>query len=384
MKNQFRIIVSVLLPCLMIQSCNRSAGDFDSFFVSLSPMVPNDSVSIRWSPKGEKLVLTSLGPDLATEFFLGSKELAPVKLLLSKSNDAKYPDMLRGDWNRSGGLEDDSVIRTEPRETRGKIWSSFKAVIDIPVKEPGSGKMEINPYPVDFWYVYDPVEPDAEKVIRYSRRGWMQGSFETDSSGGLILLTEMQMDGIYDSLDNWTLALKTNPKELYGVGSRSCTDHAWLGNSTYRITEIDPSGRRVKLVGFNAGVTREEELAARDLMAVDRRAAHSGKRVDFFKDYKIAVKLAESKKLPLLIDFETTWCGPCKQMDQWVYNADLVVEKSLKLLAVKVDGDDNRDLTRQFKVAAYPTIILLGTDGKEMRRLVGYQSVSQMVAFLSL
>ncbi len=355
-----------------------------SIVVTLSPMIPNDSVSVRWSPKGEKLLLTESKTGMTTEFYLGPKDLGQVKLVLSKSKEAMYPDLLQGDWNHNGSLDDDSVISTVPKETRGKMWSSFSASIDISVKDPITGKQVINPYPLNLWYVYDPVEPDAEKVIRYSRRGWMQGLFETDSLQGIILLTEMQMDGVYDSLDSWMLALKTNPKELYGASSRSCTDHAWIGDKAYKITEIDPSGRRAKLVRFYPGMTSAQESASRDMLAADRQAAHSGKSVNFSHDYKVSAKEATSLSKPLLIDFETTWCGPCKQMDQWVYNADLVVAKSLNLLAVKVDGDENRDLVKKFQVNAYPTIILIGSDGKEIRRLVGYQSVNQMVAFLSL
>ena len=173
-------------------------------------------------------------------------------------------------------------------------------------------------------------------------------------------------------------------KGMYGSNSRPCTDHAWIGNQAYRISEIDPSGLKVKIIRYDPGMSREQESSARDMMAVDRQSAHSGKGVDFSRDYSVSVKQAVSQKKPLLIDFETTWCGPCKQMDQRVYNADLVVEKSLNIKAVKVDGDESRDLVKQFHVNAYPTIILIGTDGKEMRRLVGYQSVSQMVVFLSL
>ena len=33
---------------------------------------------------------------------------------------------------------------------------------------------------------------------------------------------------------------------------------------------------------------------------------------------------------------------------------------------------------------AYPTLILLGPDGKEIRRAVGYRSVAQMVEFFAL
>ncbi|MCX6223799.1 MAG: hypothetical protein NTV01_03470 [Bacteroidia bacterium] len=73
----------VLLTSLMVLSCNQSSNLKNSIAVNLRPMVPNDSVSIRWSPKGEKLVLTGSGNDLSTGFYLGSRDLGPFKLVLS-------------------------------------------------------------------------------------------------------------------------------------------------------------------------------------------------------------------------------------------------------------------------------------------------------------
>ena len=108
---------------------------------------------------------------MITELYLGSRDLGPVKLILTKSKDSQYPDLLQGAWNRSGGLDDDSVIRIVPKDSRGKMWSSFKAVINIPAIDPVSGKQVINPYPLNFWHVFDPLEPEAEQVIRYSRSG---------------------------------------------------------------------------------------------------------------------------------------------------------------------------------------------------------------------
>ncbi|MBE0675931.1 MAG: thioredoxin family protein, partial [Bacteroidales bacterium] len=353
-----------------------------SFTVSLRPMVPTDSVSMRWSPKGEKVELKGSGPEWSAELNLGPQESAPVKLLLSATGDNPYPDRLKGDWNRSGSLDDDSVIQIVPKDNRGKIWSSFAAIIDIPVNDPQTGKTTIIPYPLDFWHVYDPVEPDGENVIRYSRRGWMQGSFQADSVLGHILLSEMKMDGVYDTLDSWMLALSDDQKKLY-INSRPCNDHAWLGNTAYMISAIDPSGMQVTLTPVDVGMTQEEEAALRDKMAVDRNAAHSGESVAFMHDYMQAKSESAKLNKPMLIDFETTWCGPCAQMNSYVYNADLVVEKSINVVAVKVDGDVHRDLVKQYNVSGYPTIILVGSDGTEIKRAVGYQSVKAMVEFLT-
>ena len=90
---------------------------------------------------------------------------------------------------------------------------------------------------------------------------------------------------------------------------------------------------------------------------------------------------ARAQRKLLFVDFETTWCGPCKSMDRWVYTAEKVVTAAAGVIAVKVDGDEHRDLVRRFAVEAYPTMILLSPTGVEIRRARGYRSVDAMATF---
>jgi thiol-disulfide isomerase/thioredoxin len=86
----------------------------------------------------------------------------------------------------------------------------------------------------------------------------------------------------------------------------------------------------------------------------------------------------------VFVDFETTWCGPCKQMDQWVYTAHDVVAAATDtgVRAVKLDGDVERDLVKKYEVKGYPTLLLLDGTGAVVRRATGYQSVAAMARFL--
>ncbi len=117
---------------------------------------------------------------------------------------------------------------------------------------------------------------------------------------------------------------------------------------------------------------------------VDKQAPRAEKALAFLKDFAEAQARAKEGGHDLLLDFETTWCGPCKAMDRWVYTAKIVVDKAqeMKLVAVKIDGDEHRDLVKKFKVTAYPTLILLSKDGVAKARARGYQSVATLVELL--
>ncbi len=164
-----RPFMKMLFDFLIIagfMACGNKNGDGNVHVVSLSPKSPTEEVSMRWSPKGKKLFLVEKIGGMETELKLGGEDVLPILLRLEKGEGQKYFDRLIGDWNRNGSLDDDTVLTTTPSETRGKFWSSFATVIDIPVLDPKSGEYAINPYALSFWYVEDPLEPDQEKVIR--------------------------------------------------------------------------------------------------------------------------------------------------------------------------------------------------------------------------
>lgn len=71
-----------------------------------------------------------------------------------------------------------------------------------------------------------------------------------------------------------------------------------------------------------------------------------------------------------LVACTAKWCGPCKR-----FHADL--EQDPALVGARnlqlVDADDDREEIERLKVKAFPTFILLGEDGREVRRTSGYQ-----------
>lgn len=349
-------------------------------------LAPNTDASVRlgWSPKGATVHLKSDGQNILRGSITLGPPHAPLIAVELRRDDANAEmNHLAIDLNRNGAFEDGEVITCQPNETRGKFWSSFSTTVPIPVIDPW-GKLDEVPYPMNLWYVRDPLEPDAAPTLRWSRSGFYAGACTLDGADAFIMICESEMDGVLTRDDAWAVAPAASPKEAFSINAmRNLDDHAWLGERAYRVAALDASGLLAVVAPTDPGITRDAEVEARDRLAVDRRAARSGPAVNFSRDFAAAKAEARAKGKRLFIDFETTWCGPCHQMDQFVYNADLVVAAASDLIAVKVDGDDARDLVKQFNVAAYPTMILLDATGKELARNVGYIGVKETAAFLN-
>jgi len=336
-----------------------------------------------WSPYGEQLPLTPGEEGLDTRLELGPQGTPPIRLRLLKSPDSPHFDRLLVDLDRDGAFGQGEALETTPTERNHKVWSSFDAVVQVPVVDPVSGEETADPYPISLWYVEDLRVEEQDSVLRFSRQGYLLGEVVLDSVEAVVLVTESVMDGVYGPGDAWALASRDSASDVLRPDySRTFDQHAWLFDRAYRVEEIHPSGRRLVLVPFDPGVTRTAEEEMNDYLRVDREAPRSGRSVAFLHDFAEAETLARNERKLLLVDFETTWCGPCKVMDEWVYTADAVVDAAAALVSVKVDGDERLDLKERFGVSGFPTMLLLAPDGAELRRLSGYVNVEDMTGFL--
>lgn len=101
----------------------------------------------------------------------------------------------------------------------------------------------------------------------------------------------------------------------------------------------------------------------------------------FSGSFDEACKLAREKGKIVMVDFYTTWCGPCRMLDRHTW-PDQKVRQWLadKTIPIKVDADRNRNLAARFHVRSYPTIVFLTPDGEEIGRTRGFQ---QPLAFIT-
>jgi thioredoxin-related protein len=100
-------------------------------------------------------------------------------------------------------------------------------------------------------------------------------------------------------------------------------------------------------------------------------------------DYNVARKEADKKGLPLVIDFGTEDCYWCKRLDTDTFR-DPAVAKMMneKFVPLKVDANQEAQLTRMLGITRYPTVILAGPDGKILGTLEGFQEATRFYSHL--
>ncbi|HXQ18500.1 MAG TPA: thioredoxin [Acidimicrobiales bacterium] len=89
------------------------------------------------------------------------------------------------------------------------------------------------------------------------------------------------------------------------------------------------------------------------------------------------VKAAE---VPVLVDFWAEWCGPCKVIAPIL--EEIAEEQAGKLQIVKLNIDDNLDVTRRYDVMSIPTLLLF-KDGEPKARLIGAKPKGQLLQEIS-
>ena len=76
-------------------------------------------------------------------------------------------------------------------------------------------------------------------------------------------------------------------------------------------------------------------------------------------------------KLPLVLDFWATWCGPCRMVSPIL--TELAEKYDGKIVVGKCDVEENEDLAAEFGIRNIPTILFF-KDGAQVDKLVGAQS----------
>ncbi|MDD3985260.1 MAG: thioredoxin domain-containing protein [Methanobacterium sp.] len=102
------------------------------------------------------------------------------------------------------------------------------------------------------------------------------------------------------------------------------------------------------------------------------------------KDYNNLLKEAKKQHKKIFVDVYTDWCGFCKEMDETTFsNPQVKAELKKNYIIIKINGDFNKKLSEKYKIEGYPTLIVLNSNGKVIKKYTGYQVPKEFLKWLT-
>ncbi|HET9930579.1 MAG TPA: thioredoxin [Polyangiaceae bacterium] len=101
----------------------------------------------------------------------------------------------------------------------------------------------------------------------------------------------------------------------------------------------------------------------------------ASKDVQVFNDLNFETEVLGSK-VPVLVDFTATWCGPCKQLSPIV--DQLATELAGQVKVGKLDVDDSPVTAGKYGVRGVPTVMVF-KDGERAAQHVGLTTKQKLI-----
>jgi uncharacterized protein len=101
-----------------------------------------------------------------------------------------------------------------------------------------------------------------------------------------------------------------------------------------------------------------------------------------WETYEAAFARAAKEGRFVIVDFYTSWCRDCKEMDRTTFTNPDIVRRLSGFEAAKVDAERRADLSSKYGIIGYPTIIMLDKTGKVLAQRVGYMQKEELAAMM--
>ncbi len=98
--------------------------------------------------------------------------------------------------------------------------------------------------------------------------------------------------------------------------------------------------------------------------------------------YADILNKAKNTGKPIMIDFYTTWCGPCKVLEKEVFtNKTVATYLNDNFLTCKIDAEkgEGPKLANKYNIKGYPTLLYINQKGEVLAENLGLVNAQQLL-----
>lgn len=102
-----------------------------------------------------------------------------------------------------------------------------------------------------------------------------------------------------------------------------------------------------------------------------------GINFSIYSSWQAVIDQSKVQNKPIFVDVYTEWCGPCKWMDQNVFNQPEVGEfMNREFINIKIDAEKGwgKTFVKEYQVQAYPTYLFFNANGEMVMTTMGSKS----------
>lgn len=128
------------------------------------------------------------------------------------------------------------------------------------------------------------------------------------------------------------------------------------------------------LLSFFVGISSFAQTAS---------SAHADYTFNFYEGtFNQALKEAVKKKKIIFVDAFTSWCGPCKMMNNSTFKDKTAGDYfNQNMISMKIDMEkgEGPEFAMKYGVRAYPTLLFINAKGEVIHRVLGYRDAAVLL-----
>ncbi len=139
------------------------------------------------------------------------------------------------------------------------------------------------------------------------------------------------------------------------------------------------------VVLFMNGIEQKYFPGSSKTLISDNRGSES--TLEWEYDLVEGKRVASEQGKLIMIDTYADWCVACKELEEFTFSDPDVIKELKKMVLVKLDftekNEKNEKIRKGLNVIGMPTVIFLGSDGKEINRFSGFYKKDKFISFLN-